>query len=104
MEVFDNGREAAGVVIMRVGEGYHVDPADGAAPKIRRDHIFADVDARAAVGSEREYTASIDEQELRIGKADQQAVSLSDIDGREFEFARVQGGREWMPEDQAKQR
>ena len=47
MEVFDDGGQPAGVVIVRMRESDHVDFPDGPAPKIGRDHIFANVDARA---------------------------------------------------------
>src|SRR5208337_46800 len=104
MKVLDNSGQAAGVVVVSVGESYGVELANGAAPEIGRHNVLADVDSRSGVASIREHDAAIDEQQLGIGKADQQAVALPDINRRELEFAGVQRGWKRMPEDQGEER
>ena len=100
MEIFDDGGQTARVVVVRMGERDHVELANGAAPKIGRHDVFADIEACSGGAAEGKHPAAVDEHQFGIGKADQQAVALPHIDGGELQFAAMDCGREWMPEDQ----
>ena len=46
MEVFDECRDATDVVFVGMGGNNDVDVADGPAPEIGRDYVFADIHFR----------------------------------------------------------
>src|ERR1700691_2425576 len=103
MEVLDDGGKAAGVIVVGVRERYDIELADGTAPQIGRHDVLPNVDTSGVVASEREQSAAVDEHQFGIGETDQQAIALSDVDGCEFEIARLDRGRERMPEDQCEE-
>ena len=91
VEVFDDGGQPAGVIVVGMRERYNVDFADGAAPEIGRHDILADVDdEKRGVGPKESTPPPSISSSFRIREADQQTIALSDIDRRELEFARVQ--------------
>src|SRR5579872_6226885 len=74
MEILDQGRQPARMVVMGVGQDHHVHFADRAPPEIRRDNILPDVELRFSMLSETQNPAAIHNHQLAVRKGDQQAV------------------------------
>ena len=104
VEIGDQRREAAAVVLVRVGERHDVDGAEAAIPQVGRHHVFADIELRARDAPEGGDAAAIQQHAFAIGKQHQQAVALAHVDGGQFQFAGMNVGRERVPHQQHEQR
>ena len=65
-----------------MGDRDHVEMGDAAGPEIRRDHIFAEIELRAAAP---DRSAGIDEQSAALRRDQQDGVSFAYVDGSDFE-------------------
>src|SRR4051812_46833690 len=84
MEVFNNARQSANMVAVRMRERNDVKVVQASRPKIRRDHIFAKIEFTA---HRTNAAATINEHGSSLGRNYEQGISLSDVDGRDFQLA-----------------
>src|ERR1700688_1746815 len=91
------------MVVMGVSHRYDVDLADRPAPQVWRDHVLTDVDLWLRFASERESPATVHQHQFSVREGKQQAIALTDIDGRQFQLPTMNVRRERMPKDQYKQ-
>ncbi len=81
-----------------MGKDGIVEVRDAAAPQIGRDHVFAHVDLRLALHVRHAGKATgVDKHGLAVGKHDQQAIALADVDGRYLQRPRLDIRRPWLP-------
>ena len=88
MEVAQNGRHAAHVIVMGVGERNGVETADAVGPQDGGDDFFADVEIGLGCvsrGREEAQSSRIDEQGFAFRGDEQERVALADINGFEEE-------------------
>jgi hypothetical protein len=94
VEIFEDGGETSGVIGVGVGGDDDVEAADTPAPEIGGDDVFAGIEAGTTlVSSILEDASPIDEHFRAVGKEEEEAVALADIDGGEFEKVARDRGR-----------
>ena len=103
-EVCHQGREPSHMVLVAVGGDQHVYPPDRARPQVRRNHVFTGVDPCLRSLAEDRNAPSVYHHQLPIGQRDQQAFPLADIDGGQFQLARLHLGRKGMGNQKAEKR
>ena len=81
VEVFQDGREATGVVFVRVRGHYNVEAADMPGPEVGGDYVFAAVEIRASFATVLEEASAIDQHGCALGEDDQKGVALAYVYG-----------------------
>ena len=102
MEIAENGRHPAHVVIMSVSHRNNIEVFDRPAPQVRRNDVFSDIDVGLSVVAEHRNATSIHQHELAIREGDQQAIALAYVNRHEFEPVLGCLGRKWIHADQRK--
>ena len=80
------------MIFVAVRQRDHVEPLDSARPQIRRDHFFADVDARAHVADVEtaDQAAAIDQHRASIGESRKQGIALANVEDGQLEIAALE--------------
>ena len=86
------------MILVGMRQGHDVDSPDAAFPQIRRDHILADVELGRRTPAESRDSATVHQHPFAIGKDDQDAVALADVDDAHLQFPRMKLRRKWMPD------
>ena len=84
MEIRNHRGHPAEVVGMRMRDHDHVEMIDASIPKIRRDHLFAEIEVRM---HPLRQASSINEQGAALGRDQQNGIALSDVNGRHLHHA-----------------
>src|ERR1041385_7255344 len=84
MKVFNDARQAADMVAMRMRERDHVKMVQSSRPKIRRNHIFAKIKLTA---HRPDTAAAVDQHGLSLRRNHKQGISLAYVDSGNFKLA-----------------
>ncbi len=76
---------------------------DSPVPQIRRNHILADIQVGLPAFAELQQPAAVHQHAASSGKYQQQAVALAHVDGRQFEYLRLNLRRPGMPHQQGEE-
>ena len=105
VEIFEDRGEPADVVLMRVRRHHDIEPPDPPAPKIRRNDIFARVQAGAAfLCPVRQQPSAVDQHFRALGEHNQQTVALTDVDGSQFQQMKRRSVGKRLPDQQREKR
>jgi hypothetical protein len=98
LKVGDDAAHSAEVVGVRVRDGDRVEPPDAARPEVRRDHFLSGIELRPGV---LRHASGVHQQGLAFRRDQQQRIALADIDGGNFQDARMPLRLRWKKTIQA---